>query len=196
MFPFQTSEATRIPRSLKQASSFGPWRQMDIEACVTKSYDFTYTFYTKFPSWGCLPAPTVHWLAPLQGSSHTHEPSLVWYQLKVSWILLWFVSLTPGASIASSFPQISPSPTTFVDFFPSLPIENPRNSLDMDFLSHFFSRVDQFSHFSLGDFNRRWYKISYCESLLVMSGLVRWRRLCVSCLKDCKWQCGASTFFN
>lgn len=50
VFANKTSEATRIPRSLKQASSFGPWRQMDIEACVTKSYDFTYTFYTKFPS--------------------------------------------------------------------------------------------------------------------------------------------------
>ncbi|KAL1464602.1 hypothetical protein WDU94_004232 [Cyamophila willieti] len=50
VFANKTSEATGIPRSLKQAASFGPWRQQDIETCCTKSYDFTYTFYSKFPS--------------------------------------------------------------------------------------------------------------------------------------------------
>ncbi|XP_026677012.1 S-adenosylmethionine decarboxylase proenzyme [Diaphorina citri] len=47
----ETSEASRIPRSLKEVSWFGnKWRQEDIETCRTKNYDFTYTFYSKFPS--------------------------------------------------------------------------------------------------------------------------------------------------
>ncbi|KAI5750367.1 hypothetical protein M8J76_015143 [Diaphorina citri] len=51
VFANKTSEASRIPRSLKEVSWFGnKWRQEDIETCRTKNYDFTYTFYSKFPS--------------------------------------------------------------------------------------------------------------------------------------------------
>lgn len=50
VFANKTSEATKIPREMKNFSSFGQWKQEDIEMCSTKNYDFTYTFYSKFPS--------------------------------------------------------------------------------------------------------------------------------------------------
>lgn len=41
---------------MEKLTCFGPWMQRDIQFCRLNNYDLTYTFYSKFPSWGFLPA--------------------------------------------------------------------------------------------------------------------------------------------
>lgn len=41
---------------MEKLSRFGPWMQSDIQFCRLNNYDLTYTFYSKFPSWGFLSA--------------------------------------------------------------------------------------------------------------------------------------------
>lgn len=195
VFWFQTSEASRIPRSLKEVSWFGnKWRQEDIETCRTKNYDFTYTFYSKFPSWGCLPAPPTPQarpvpipgaLRPWPGAGYRAlSPLAAWYQLKVSWILLWSPALVMLIRAFDSFPCVATLSIPFstptlhmLDTFPSVarpPTPSPLQAVVSPFCVGTFP---SFSSFIIS----RWYWNIWnrcCTTPSSATGLLRWQRAC------------------
>lgn len=62
LFPsfFQKSAALGSIREMKYMKEVGKWSQQEIEFCSLKNYDLTYTFYSKFPSWGLIGARLLH----------------------------------------------------------------------------------------------------------------------------------------